>query len=211
MELISFDKSRQGYLQDEKVLKFSDSAANEYIPFIAGFDGSPISRGNKRVLIYNEYKPKVRYYIYKLSLLEGFRTYMTMAQYKPRRWRNSSIFLVKKGILYYAEDDSCTNVYPLMILGVHGKYVFQLNRNNIDYQKFALFMKDDFHTNPLYKSVYNIFKPYILECKSSGISMVYTKDIRSWLYKASFEYPKFETPVQMKEYLKNLNNLMYEN
>lgn len=214
MELISFDKQGTGYSQDSKILKFSDSAANEYIPFIAGFDGSPVTKGNKRVLMYNEYEPRARHYTGKLSLLECFRTYMIMAYYQPRRLRSSpnynSMFLIKKGILYYTEDGSYTNVYPLMILGVHGKYVFQLNRNNIDYQKFALFMKDDFHTNPFYKPVYNIFKPYILECQAAGMSMVHTKNIRSWLYKTSFEYPRFETPAQMKEYLKNLNNLMYE-
>lgn len=214
MELISFDKQGTNYPQDEKVMNFSDSAANEYVPFIAGFDGSPVTRGNKRVLMYNEYKIRPRHWTGKQSLIECFRTYMIMAYYQPRRLRSSpnynSVFFIKKGILYCSEDSTLANVYPLMILGIHGKYLFQLDRNNIDYQKFTLFMKDDFHTNPFYKPVYNVFKPYILECQAAGMNIVYTKDIRSWLYKASFEYPQFETPAQMKEYLKNLNNLMYE-
>ena len=55
-----------------------------------------------------------------------------------------------------------------------------------------------------------MFNQYIKQCTEAKVTLLYTTDIRAQVYKRSYEYPTFDTVDEMKQYLKSLNNLLYD-
>lgn len=207
--ILTKEKRLHNVGSDAKKLEIADSVANAYVPIHAGFEGTVVTKvqglTRKKVLLYNEVEKGARaaHSSNKEEYLKSFLLDMRMVCFGGRRPFN---YYIRKGMVYFS-DIRC--YYPLLMLTIDRKYLFEMDWNNPDYSKICL-MIDYRYQDKEHVGLRSMFNQYIKQCTEAKVTLLYTTDIRAQVYKRSYEYPTFDTVDEMKQYLKSLNNLLYD-
>lgn len=95
-------------------------------------------------------------------------------------------------------------------VSVKTKYMFNMDRDNLDKSKFALFITPEFINSDKFRNVYLRFNRDILEnMQQTGVDTIITNDIEKWCYNNDLEVPQFSTIGEMKGYLRTFNSTIF--
>lgn len=207
-----------------QVQLFGDNLSSQYVPFICGFTGTKYNvKNGEKFLLYNLFYNNQEYKgdfndrsrrrntdikLKKLSyddILYALSTYIV-----PRYFQNDNfIFQVAKGIIF--EFDRFTKEFELLlVLGVKSSDMWDIDRVNPDYSKFALFISNEFVDDEKYKTVFSkVKKEYISQALTFGIDVIYTNDIKKWCFQTSLKQPKFKNIPEMLNHLSSITEKVY--
>lgn len=193
--------------QPEDSDTWSSSKVSPFVPFISLFNGTTISKGGDKTLLYslplvmnqrgmgkyNKYLQAVNHMAESLYIKNLTTT------------RNPKTYQVAKGFMGCMDENY--NVIPLIVLCVKSDAIYSLDKNNLDKKKFCLVINTAVFSEEHALMFKNMRKYYVDTMADDGIDILYTNDINSWLFNPLDYIPKFNTVTDMVNHLGTISNL----
>lgn len=186
-----------------------NSVENDFIPVLSLSSGTLLTKGDEKVYCYKKislpnieigYHDEILRYP---KLVEYFYNYSNLIVFCTHRGQDPKKYIVTKGAIYY-------NGIPLVMMTIKSRYIYTLDRNNIDYSQFSLLVDHNLLNSPEHTLFYKNLKKYLItEQQEQGIDVIYTNDINKWVYTPTLNHiPKFGNIKEMLSHLGELNNLL---
>ena len=181
------------------------SCDSKYVPLFAPF----INKGiyDRKIVHFSLIKPNIYNFHRALRTYNGLYGSLTMGT-ATRRFSTKSMefnLLVIKGAIFEETDGVPKLLFSVVVEEEYMAKMF-LERDNLDYSKFAMLVASDFGLDPKYKSVYRkMYKEVILPHVEMGVDMITTNNIVDKCFKNNLIAPKFKGVEEMNEYLSALN------
>lgn len=208
------------YLYETTVI--GDSINSSYIPLYALFKGKILNINGKSFSIYGlinspvnisttspnhafirQYYNLIRHLVHSIDV-KFFRT-----RSKSSDGFTYTLYAASKGILCHI--DSVTKEYkPLLSIVLRSSYLDNIkDSEDLDYNQFALVI-DSSLLSPVHNIMYrNIKKLYIDPLLELGLDIVWTKDIKGWIFK-TFNFSKdFTNLPELLNHLQQVNNNIF--
>jgi hypothetical protein len=206
MAFIAFDReSSADFIKryKDKTVNY-DSVASKYIPFHAPFDSETYANqtSGKKMITYTKFNNGV------MSGRKRFDSLYSYLETKdvPYEFTNRDvIYYAAKGILM----DS--NFVPLLVLCIPSDYFFSVTKDTMEKKKLVLIISSLFIDSDAHSSMYKrIYKEYVYQCRQEGIDVLITDKLVELCYSTSNLNIKFSSIAEMKAYLDNFNQLIYQ-
>lgn len=185
---------------------YSSSKLNPFVPFNALFNGKTITKGQDKTLIYSipvlvgQNVNKVRKYLHAANHMQYSVNIVNLTTS-----RNTKSYQISKGILSYIDENFEVN--PLIVLAVKSEAIYSLDRTNLDSKQFCLIINNDVFHQEHALMFKNMRKFYVDIITSDGVDVLYTSDMKKWLYNSLDYIPKFNTVTDMLTHLDTISNL----
>lgn len=194
-------------INSEQSSLWSSSKVSPFVPFISLYLGHTITKGEDKTLIYS--MPVVL----TLNNSYGLTKYLHAVNHMTestsikilKTTRNPVIYQVAKGMLSYVDENF--EVVPLIMLCVKSDAIYNLNKDNLDTKQFCLVINNAVFSQEHVLMFKNMRKYYVDILAADGIDILYTSDIKKWLFNPLDYIPKFNTVTDMVNHLGSLSSL----
>jgi uncharacterized membrane protein len=194
------------------------SDSNEFIPIRVLGSGTVYKTDLNRFLFYELELPISGTVT---GMMKRFITYLKFSRYGNDNHRvtvlkqkgTTKVFCTTAGMLFERKKDSIgvITIEPLAIMAVKRTYVFDIDKNNIDFSKFTLVVDRKLLNDPAYLKLYKGFKKNYLDDVDKIMDVVYTNDIMNLCYNSgNLRLPKFNTINDMEKYKNFINQQLLE-
>lgn len=185
---------------------WSSSKVSPFVPFISLFGGKTIIKGTDKTLLYS-IPVTLQGDTYRVSKYLPAVNHMADSIYLKAlsTTRSTKTYQIGKGFLSYVDENF--DVIPLIVLCVKSDAIFSLNRKNLDAKQFCLIINTDVFTQDHALMFKNMRKYYVDILAADGIDILYTSDIKKWLFNPLDYIPKFNTVTEMLSHLGTISNL----
>ena len=190
----------------EKSDTWSSSKVSSFVPFISLFTGETLTKGADKTLLYSlpvnlsenpntvsKYLPAVNHMADSI----GIKTLSTT--------RSTLSYQITKGMLNHIGDNFEVN--PLIVLCVKSDAIYSLDKDNLDAKQFCLVINTDVFKQEHALMSKNMRKYYVDILAADGIDILYTSDIKKWLFNPVDYIPKFNTVSEMVNHLDKISSL----
>ena len=191
----------------------SNSISNEnpFVPVNALFTGTKITKGNNSYLIYNFFigdgDGEERFTIKKYNEAINHMNRGENVIYL-KTTRNTEQYQIQKGIVSWVDENM--EVTPLIVLMVKSDYIFNIEKDKLDYSKFCILVNNKIKLDKHLLFYKNMKKQYLDVCEELNIDIVYTNNVENWISKTPSYIPKFKTIPEMLNHLKDINKIVFE-
>lgn len=186
---------------------WSSSKVSSFVPFISLFSGQTIIKGDDKTLVYSMPMMLNQSSAYKVSKYMNAVNHMAESIYIKNltTTRNTQTYQVAKGMLSYVDENF--EVIPLIMLCVKSDAIYSLDKTNLDHKQFCLVINNAVFSQEHALMFKNMRKYYVDVLTADGIDILYTSDIKKWLFNPMDYIPKFNTVTEMVNHLGSISNL----